>query len=148
MFKFSGNQCSRSAFIFLRIRIQLFFSMRNRDPALKNFLMKSFLGLKTIEKATHKCQTMKLVQIYLFFLYKITITVLYFLFSWIFSVFSSNFFSWVRMQEGKLMRIHADPDPQPWWKLYILSNFSKFQMRSTKEDLTHTVYEKHIDGGN
>ena len=58
---------------------------------------------------------MEFVQINFENLNKITIIIVP-----IFLQFSVIIFpSWIRIQEGKLMRIHAGPDPQPWcWDMF------------------------------
>ena len=52
-----------------------------------------------------------------------------------FSFFPPIFPFWIRFQEGKWMRIHADPHPQPWKKdtfslLYFPFQFEPFSLSS------------------
>ena len=65
-----------------------------------------------------KLKAMELIQIYLIFKNKITITkISLHFFRFFLKIYppgsESAYWMWIRIVEGKLMRIQADPDPQP-----------------------------------
>ena len=106
-----SSQCREGFSSFLNADLEL----TSFTKFVKYYLIKSWKWQKNI---ADKLKAMELIQIYLIFKNKITITkISLHFFRFFLKIYppgsGSAYWMWIRIVEGKLMRIQADPDPQP-----------------------------------